>query len=207
MKKIATYTVFLALVSLATMWLAGCTEEKIIEIALGDEYFHDEHQGPSSSQEFENADTLYVADEVNEALDGTRFNRSQITGMILNGVSYGVTEYTGTTRWLIGGAVYVQRLDGAGGPETLLLGYTDEIVPDLLGAKIVADLDMQGVAVINAALDDFVNKGSPVLRFVTRNETVEPPPSGSNPIEFHWGVWVQYQVLVHESANIFDPLP
>jgi hypothetical protein len=205
MKKITAYALFLALVGLTSMWLAGCTEEKLIEIAVGTEYFYDRQHGPSSSVEFENADTLSIAEKVSDALEGTRFDRSQITGMILNGVSYGVTEYTQTERWLIGGAVYVQRLD-LGGSETVLLRYTDKYVPDLLGAKVVADLEPTGVDVINTALENFVDGDNPVLRFVTRNETVSPAPTPSNPIEFHWGLWIQYQIMVHESAKIFDPL-
>ena len=56
------------------------------------------------------------------------------------------------------------------------------------------------------ALADFGAGDDPVLRFVTRNESVRPAPDLSDRISFTWRVWVQYQILVSETADIFDPL-
>ena len=205
MKTTMVFAMFLALVTSSVLWLAGCTEEKIIEIAIGTEAEKDFPQGPSSDVQFENSETINIAEEVEKALAGTRFNRKQILRAVLNGASYGVLTYTGTTRWKIGGKVTVQRLD-ISGPEADLIQYDDVIVPDAVGKKITAKLTKAGVLIIDQALNDFVSGDDPVLRFVTRTELVDPPPSTSNQIEFDWRVWVRYQVIVHESAKIFDPL-
>jgi hypothetical protein len=87
-----------------------------------------------------------------------------------------------------------------------LISYASQSVMDALGKKYVAPLTPAGVNVINQALADFVAGDNPVLRFVTRNEAVTPAPSVSDTISFTWRVWVQYQILVSETADIFDPL-
>jgi hypothetical protein len=205
MRKIVIFTFVLALVSLASLWITGCTEEKIIEIALNTEYPADFDQGPSADVEFENVDTLDIAGEVDAALADTDYSRADIADAYFNGASYGVIKFSHSHDWEIGGAVYVQRLD-LGGPEVEILSYPPVSVQAALGSKTAAPLTPAGVDVINQALKDFVAGGNPVLRFVTRNESVTPAPGPSDTIEFTWRVWVQYQIVVVETADIFDPL-
>lgn len=205
MKKTVIFTFVLALVSVASLWIAGCTEEKIIEIALNTEYPADFDQGPSADVEFENVDTVDIAGEVEAALAETEYSRADIADAYFNGASYGVIQFSHPHDWEIGGAVFVQRLD-LGGSEVEILSYPPVSVQGSLGSKTAALLAPAGVDVINQALNDFVAGANPVLRFVTRNESVTPAPGPSDRIEFTWRVWVQYQIVVVESADIFDPL-
>jgi hypothetical protein len=206
MKQTARFIMILVPVSLFALWGAGCTEEKLIEIALNTEYPADFVQGPSANVDFENEETVNIGEDVDTALEGTKFNRSDIVGAYFNGASYGVTEFLHSHDWVIGGSVLVQRLDPVAGPEVELIAYESESVQDALGKKFVATLTPAGVAVINQALADFVAGDNPELRFVTRNEAVTPAPGLSDRISFTWRVWVQYQIVVSETADIFDPL-
>ncbi len=200
--------VVLAVVCLGAMGLAGCTEDKLIEIAVKAEMFQgwDQH---SESVSWDSEEFVDIGEKVDEALAGTKFSRGDITGAVLNGVSYGVTRYEQSIDWVIGGSVIVQRMDPSAGPETTLLLYTEESVPGTLGEKITAELVDVGVDVINTALADFVAGGNPVLKFIVRNGSVTSssgPPAPGNPIIFTWGTWIQYQILVSETVTLVDPI-
>ena len=153
--------------------------------------------------------TKVTQGQVDEALAGTIYSRNDITGAVLNGVSYGVTEYDQGIDWVVGGSVVVQRLDPVAGPEDTLLFYTQESIPGTLGKKITALLVEAGVDVINSALADFVDGENPVLQFTVYNGTVTSssgPPAPGNPIVFTWGTWVQYQILVSDTVTLVDPI-
>jgi hypothetical protein len=106
--------------------------------------------------------------------------------------------------------VTVQRTDIAG-PVVELLSYDGVSVKGSLDKKTVATLEPAGVGVINAALDVFTNPDSlsvsPVLEFVTSNESVTPPPSSGDAIIFDWTLWIRYQVVAPAVFETFDPLP
>lgn len=200
--------IVLAVMCLGAMGLAGCTEDKLIEIAVKAEMFEDWDQD-SESVSWDNTEIVDVGAKVDEALAGTKYSRSDITGAVLNGVSYGVTKYEQSIDWVVGGSVIVQRMDPTAGPETTLLLYTDESVPGTLGMKITAELVDAGVDVINAALADFLDGDNPVLKFIVRNGSVTSssgPPAPGNPIIFTWGTWVQYQILVSDTVTLVDPI-
>jgi len=207
-KKTIVSLLFLALVALGALWITGCTEEEIIEIALASEYPVPYIQN-STSEQWDNFKLIDLAAEVEKALEGTEYSREDLTKAVLNGASYGVTEFSQSHDWIIGGRVTVQRIDGTAGPETELFSYDGESVQGALDEKFVADLEPAGVGVINAALEDFVTDvtSEPVLQFVTSNESVTPPPNAQDPIVFDWTVWVRYQLLVPKIFDKFDPLP
>lgn len=208
-KKSVVSLLVLALVALGVLGVTGCTEEEIIEIALASEWPRTFPQGPSADVEFENEETVDLAAEVKAALADTEVDRSDISSAVLNGASYGVSSFSHSHDWTIGGRVIVQRMDPSPGPEVTLLSYGGVSVRGALGAKIPVKLNPAGVDVINAALDDFVNdiSSEPVLRFVTRNETVTPAPDVSDEIEFEWKVWVGYQILAPKAFEKLDPWP
>jgi hypothetical protein len=207
-KKSVVSLIVLAVMCLGAMGLVGCTEDKLIEIAVKAEMFEDWPQN-STSVSWDNTRTVDIGEKVDEALAGTKYSRSDITGAVLNGVSYGVTVYEQSIDWVVGGSVLVQRMDPTAGPETTLLLYTDESIPGSLGKVIVADLVDAGVDVINAALKDFLAGGNPVLQVIVRNGSVTSssgPPAPGNPIIFTWGTWIQYQILVSDTVNLPDPI-
>lgn len=207
-KQSVVSLIVLAVVCFGAMGPTGCTEDKLIEIAVKAEMFEDWPED-SESVSWENTKIVDIAEKVDEALAGTKYSRGDITGAVLNGVSYGVTVYEQSIDWVVGGSVIVQRMDPTAGPETTLLLYTDESVPGTLGEMITAELEDLGVDVINAALADFVAGGNPVLKFIVRNGSVTSssgPPAPGNPIIFTWGTWVQYQILVSDTVTLTDPI-
>lgn len=210
-KKTIVSFLFLALVALGALWITGCTEEEIIEIALATEFPADFVQN-SADEIWDNFKIIDLAEEVDKALDGTDYTREDLTAAVLNGASYGVTAWTppqGHEDWVIGGKVTVQRIDGTPGPKTELFSYDGVSVKGALGQKIVANLEPAGVGVINAALESFVTDvtSEPVLQFETSNESVTPSPSAQDRIIFDWTVWVRYQILTPKTFDKFDPLP
>jgi hypothetical protein len=211
MKSVVSLLV-LALVALGVVWITGCTEEEIVEIAIAGEFPAPQEQN-STSERWDDTTSVDLAAEVEEAIEGTEYSRSDLTKAVMNGASYGVTDWTEPVGdhddWIIGGRVTVQRTDGTPGPVVELLSYDGVSVKGTLDKKIVADLNPAGVGVINDALEAFVTDvdSRPVLEFVTSNEVVDPPPSIGDPIIFDWTVWVRYQLLVPKLFEKFDPLP
>ena len=130
-----------ALVAVGVLWLTGCTEEELIEIALAYEYPAEFPQN-SAAEIWEDTTTVNLAEEVDNALEGTEFSRSDITQAILNGASYGVLSWTPPSShsdWTIGGTVTVQRLDGTPGAVTELFSYSGVSVKGALDQKIPVD--------------------------------------------------------------------
>jgi len=211
MKTVVSLLV-LALVAIAALWFTGCTEEEVVEIALAGE-FPAPYEQNSTTEQWDKFKIIDLAAEVEQALEGSDYSREDLTKAVMNGASYGVTDWTPPLGdhddWTIGGRVTVQRTDGTAGPEVDLLVYSGVSVKGALGEKIVANLEPAGVGVINAALDTFVVNvtSRPVLQFVTYNELVDPSPSVIDPIVFDWTVWVRYQILVPKIFDKFDPLP
>jgi hypothetical protein len=210
-KKIVVSLFVLALVAPGTLWLTGCTEEELIDIALANE-FAQLHEQNSASEVWDDTTTVDLAEEVENALAGTDYSRSDITKAVLNGASYGVDDWTEPAThpdWTIGGRVTVQRIDGTPGAATELFDYSGVSVKNSLGQKITVDLNPPAVDVINDALEDFVMNSTsrPVLQFVTSNESVDPSPSATDRIIFDWVVWIRYQVVVPRIVETFDPLP
>lgn len=210
-KKIVVSLLILALVTLGVLSITGCTEEELIEIVLALEFPADFEQN-SADETWDEINIIDLAAEVDKALEGTEYTRQDITKAILNGASYGVTDWTppqGHPDWTIGGRVTVQRTDGAPGPVEELLSYAGVSVKGALGQKIVVSLNPAGVDVINDALKDFVEfpTSEPVLQFVTSNESVDPSPSPTDRIIFDWVVWVRYQIIAPKAFEKFDPWP
>lgn len=102
--------------------------------------------------------------------------------------------------WLFSGDVYVSRRDVSDGPE-LLVSFSGESVEGLKGSPTSASLDSDGVELINRALDDLLAGGDPELVVELMNESFDPEPSPSDPLQAVWLACVEFQAVVDVSSD------
>jgi len=204
MKKITVFSVVLALVSLVSLWITGCTEEKIIDIVLSASSCAPFEQD-SESEVFTDTVLVDLGAEVDSALADAGYSRSIITGAVLNGATYQVTDFSHTHDWTITGEVLVQRLDITSTEKTLLV-YAEQSLLGAMPNPVIAALTADGVALINQALDDFVDGANPVIRIVVVNGSVKEEVSSDDPIVFNWEACLDYQIVVEETVEVVDPL-
>jgi hypothetical protein len=213
MKRSSFILFVLALVCL-TIWLASCTEEKIFDIVIGDSVCPDSTFKQNSASEVF-TDTVYVqaGAEVDSTLARNGYSRADIKSAVLNGGYVTVTDFVVPDHpgndWLIGGAILIQRTDGAQpGPEDTLITYTEQSVADAWGVDVTVPLHDGGVAIINQALEDFLEPPYttyPAFRLVVLNGDCDPNPSANDRIIFEWLACLQVQLVGTKSTDALDP--
>lgn len=184
---------------------SGCIlKEKVLQVVLSEEIhadFSEYHEGASWTN------TLIVdyAQEVEDILNDAGYSRSDIDQASLRSASAGVLTLTDPGHdWTIGGAIEVRRLD-LGGNFVTLINYTSVSLRGLLGGKQAADLDPNGVVLLNGALEDFINGSNPTLEFRVNNGSVSPTPSAQDPIEFEWRAFLLIQIVLTDTVEVPDP--
>ena len=129
---------------------------------------------------------------------------------------YGVTQILPSQDhdWIIGGKITVRRGSGVA---QVLIDYTSVSVEGALGKKIVANLNANGVAIINKALEDLIANldGDPaldpvlVLRDVNGSVSAVPgggPPTVDDPLEFDWRAWITIEMVISITiSDVPDP--
>jgi hypothetical protein len=196
----------LGLCILACMILAGSgciLEEKVVDIVLTGETcaeFEEDH----ASGDFSSESVLAYGQEINEILEDNDLDRSDISSATVMGGSYEVTDFSHTHDWIVSGSILVERVDIADGPDTLL-GYTSQSVSEALGTQIWAELESDGVRLLDDALLDFLNGGMPVLKFTVANAATTPEPDGSNRIVFDWKTCIALHIIYSEEFDFPDP--
>ncbi|MFQ5512325.1 MAG: hypothetical protein ACE5EO_10815 [Candidatus Krumholzibacteriia bacterium] len=205
-KYIKTIGVLLVVLALG----GGCVlEDKVVQIVFSDETFvefHERHE----SETFTTPLVLDYAQEINDVLVEEDMDRSMIVNASLVSVSYGVTRFSHAHDWEITGAIAIERTDPGGpgsilGPATIV-NYDSVSVQGALGEKITADLDPAGVALLNGALQDFIDGQNPILVFTVQNGNVDPNPSATDVLDFDWKAWLSIQVIVEETLeDVPDP--
>lgn len=207
-------TAMLSLVTVIALLIAvsGCfnKEEKVMELVLTAETSSIFSQN-SSSEVFTNSDTIYVSDELNDALASANIDPDSILAATILGAAYGSTSLTvqpgGPQDWDISGSIDVERI---GGGSATLIDYANPplgpvSVKESLGQQIPAVLQPNGVAVLQQGLDDYL-AGDDNVAFVytINNGNVTPNPTVQYPIVFDWKLWVYIQVTVPESYELWD---
>jgi len=180
-------------------------EEKVVEIVVNGETTTDFQHGPSASESFTDDFSVSLAPVLDQALADAGFSRGDIKSAFLKGGAYGVTVFSHSHDWAVGGEVSVQRIDGTPGSPSAVLDYTVQSLEGALGKKTPVPLVAPGTEVIDQALTDYLAGGDPTLRFEVNNSDVEPPPTAADPIQFEWKIWVEVHVIVEEETEVPDP--
>jgi hypothetical protein len=187
-------------VALAAMALPGCLEEKVIEIVLSGETYADFNQDEASAT-WTKVAVVDMADEIRDILADNGYSTDDIKALYVMSASYGVTSFSQPHDWVIGGSITV----GYNVQTETAITYTDQSVQAALGQKIPAPLEPAAVALMNSALDDFLNGGNPILTFTVVNGSVTPTPSPVDHIIFDWRAWIGIQVVIEEKVEVPDP--
>ncbi len=103
--------------------------------------------------------------------------------------------------WVISGTVTVARQDDpmgpvTAGPETFIV-LDDQSLAAAKGKPVLADLDEDGVAIVNAALADLLEGATPRLVITLQSSSITPAPSASDPLKFGWLAQVTFQAVVN----------
>jgi hypothetical protein len=202
--KLITVSALIALVAIGT----GCIlEDTGVEIVIKDTYcmtFNENHE----SATFVTPDTLNLAEKLDEALADNSLNREDLVRGAMIVATYEVTDPPAHD-WTITGEITVERMDIVDGPETVI-DYASQSLMGAYGAPVFADLNQNGVNLINDAIDDYIAggvSGSPVLLFKVRNSACSPTPSSVDPLVFEWEACVLYYAVVAETLTVPDPFP
>lgn len=199
--KLGAVSALVALVAIAT----GCImEDTGVEIVIKNVYclpFEEDHE----TETFTTPETLDLAEELDQALDDAGVDRDQIVRGGMIAATFEVTDPPAHD-WTLTGGITVERTDIVDGPETII-HYTSQSLMDAYGAPVLADLDEDGVDLINDAIDDYIAGGSPVLLFKVVNGDCDPNPSGSDRLVFDWEACVLYYAVIVDTLNLPDPFP
>jgi hypothetical protein len=201
MMKLVTASALTALVVIGT----GCIiEDTGVEIVLKDTYcmtFAENHQ----SETFTTPQTINLAEKLDEALAENDLNREDIVRGAMIVATYEVTDPP-AHNWTLTGAITVERTDIVEGPETVI-DYSGLSLADAYGAPVFADLNEDGVNLINDAIDDYIAGQNPVLLFKVENGDCSPSPSAQDQLVFEWEACVLYYAVVAETLAVPDPFP
>jgi hypothetical protein len=106
-------------------------------------------------------------------------------------------SFSGSHSWDVTSSVTIKRTDISDGPKTLLTSQT-LTVPDGCDAPYYfrPRLGTYGVLLVNRALNDLVNGGSPVLVVNMVATDVDPEPSVSDPLVFSWQACITVNAVV-----------
>ena len=115
--------------------------------------------------------------------------------------SYEVTELAGEEDWLISGYITVQRDEGL---VKRIVKYTEQSLQDALHNQTSAELDAAGVAIINGALASFLDDPYMpiILTFEVDNDSVEPTPTGADPLSFTWKACIHLHIVYKEEFEL-----
>ncbi|MFH1865621.1 MAG: hypothetical protein ABIK85_07035 [Candidatus Eisenbacteria bacterium] len=187
--------------------MVGCKllQEKVIEIVLRTSACVEFNEREDSA-EFTTPEMIDVAEEVDEALASADLSRTDIIEAKLLAGSYDVTwlEDAGHD-WGISGTILVQRDDITDGPE-VIVDYSSQSLEDALAeGEIFADLNPDGVALFNRALDDYIAGMDPVLTFTVSNDACAPAPSPADSLKFDWTGCMYMYVIVEQEPDVIDP--
>jgi hypothetical protein len=194
------FSVILA-VCLVPLALAGCLEDKVLDIVLTSETYADFSQNETSSSWNEPA-VVDMGQEIRDILEDNGYDLSDLTAAHVTSVHYGATSFSQAHDWQISGAITVTY----NGNTQTILNYTSESVQGALGKKLPATLESAGVDLINTALQDFLD-GQPTvqLTFTIENGSTTPVPSVSDPMIFDWRAWLAIQVILDQTVEVPDP--
>lgn len=199
--KLVTASALTALVAIGT----GCIlEDTGVEIVIKDTYcmtFAEDH----ASETFTTPYAIDLAQELDQALDDNGLEREQLVRGAMIVATYTVTDAPAHD-WTIGGSITVERTDVVEGPEPVI-DYASQSLMAAYGDTILADLNEDGVNLINDAIDDYIAGQNPMLLFKVQNGDCSPTPSESDRLIFEWEACVLYYAVIAETLSVVDPFP
>ena len=198
-------TIFIWLaIALVALSLCACVmDEKTLDIVFTGETSADFQENEDDATDDPEIAVIDIADELRDILEENEVALSEIKDAFVTSVSYGVSSFNQSHDWTVSGAVSVRRdFTGAFVP---IANYTSVSVQGALGQKTGVALLPAGVAIVNQALDDFLAGQNPVLEFQLENESVDPVPSGADPMVFDWRAWLAIQLITTETVDVPDP--
>ncbi|MBN1164422.1 MAG: hypothetical protein JXB45_07570 [Candidatus Krumholzibacteriota bacterium] len=200
MKKIPRLLVLPLLLCMLAIGSNCVMEEKIIEIVVTDETCQ-EYDVNSTTQDIDSSSEVLYGEVLDEALGDAGLARSEIRSASVVSASFEVLEFKHDHDWIISGAITVGR-KGAGGPVPLI-EYTNQSVKGALNKKVEAELETNGVNVLNQALSDFIAGANPVIVIAVDNGSVGPAPgpTAGDPIVFKWRACIVMQVVLEEEVS------
>jgi hypothetical protein len=203
--RTSTCIALAVLLVLLTFGGSGCLlEQKVLDIVFTGRTcaeFEENH----TSAGWTTSSTVDYADEIRGILIDNDIDIDRIKEAMLVSASYEVTDiFEPAYDCTLSGHITVQR--GMGAAKTLV-SYTSQSLQDALDNSTAAILDTAGVAVIDAALADFLMNpyASIVLTFAVENGSVVPPPTPEDPLHFIWEACVQLHMVYSEEFDVPDP--
>ena len=180
MRLITTSAALAALVAIGS----GCIlEDTGIEIVIKDVYcmtFEEDHE----SETFVTPSTINLAEELDQALEDNDVSPDQVVRASMIIATYQVTDPPAHD-WTLTGQITVERTDIVEGPE-VIVDYASQALSDCTDAPVFADLNEDGVNLINDAIEDYLNGMDPILLFKVQNGDCDPSPSESDRLVFEW---------------------
>jgi hypothetical protein len=182
---------------------SGCIEDRDVDVVLSGDVSVEIEQGDASQ---EIPVVLGVPGLLADLLAEEGYSIDDVESVFIAGAAYGTAALEGDHDWVVSGQVDVQRVDGVvAGPRETLLEFTDTSVESTLERRVAAPLNAAGVAVVNDALQDYVDGGTPMLEFRVPVQDVTPQPTVLDPMAFVWKVWVELRVVINVKARVPDP--
>ena len=191
---------------------SGCIlEDKVIQIVVTNEVCAEFHQ-EEDSDNFNTPAVIDYAAEIDSILLANDYTRADIDTALLVNARVTVTNFPPPTPtsnkndWLFSGEITVARTDKAVGPVTIIPFQTGVSVMALEGVEVTVPLDPAGVALINQALEDFLNGENPVLVFtvVSTTDDITPDPTPDNMMIFDWKACIVGQIVLSDTVSVPD---
>jgi hypothetical protein len=197
-------TISAALAALVAIGSGCILEDTGIEIVVKDTYcmtFAENHE----SETFVTPYTIDLADEIDEALDDAGVDPGQVTRASMITATYQVTVPPAHD-WTLSGQITVERTDIVAGPE-VIVDYASQALSGCTDEPVFADLNEDGVELVNDAIEDYLNGMEPMLRFEVHNGDCAPSPSPVDRLVFEWEACVLYYAVVRDTLSVPDPFP
>lgn len=204
MKKILLTAVLVTSVILA-IGLSGCLlEDREIEVVLN-KGLCTEFSEYHTTENYTTPEIIELGEELDSLLVDNELSRDQLIDAFVVSGTYKIDEFSHDHDWEISGIITVERLDISGaGPDTLII-YTEISLEDELGIDNSVDLHGDGVAIINAAIDDFIAGSNPILQLTVVSGDVGPTsPTAGDALEFVWEACLNMQVIALIDTEIVE---
>jgi hypothetical protein len=149
-----------------------------------------------------------VADDFKEklmsALERQHFKLEDVQTITMVSGAYKVSKpSTAPHDWVITGTVSISRQDDPNGPVTSASPFINVFDQSLRAAKsrpVRANLNTEGVALVNRALAGLLEGMDPRLIITMNSSSIVPPPSTADPLEFKWLAEVTFQAVIKVGA-------
>jgi hypothetical protein len=196
----------LLIVLILVVGLCSCLlEDREVEIVLNGDTCEDIHEY-HTSENYTTPDTLELGADLDELLVENEISKEAIQSAFLSSATYTVTEFEHDHNWELEGVITIVRDDIIGGTPDTLLRYSDLSLEDDLGVTITADLHEDGVAIVNAAIADYLAGATPVLILEVISGDVDPSPEPGDALDFWWKACLNIQVIYLLDTEVYNGL-